>query len=166
METWSSYREAESTLLTLRRTQRGAPTLGDEADRTLLLELAALPRAAETLARASGSRLGSDVYAWRYHEDSLTQGLAFLAEGLHRSGLGELRMEDAFHRTARVHYAPPPQLSPADPQVRSAFIEGLISGYLSQTYNCSASARALDCDILEIILGEGRDINHKERKAA
>jgi hypothetical protein len=159
MKPWSSYREAESSLLERRRAQRGTPTLGDDVDRALMAALAALPSDARALARESGQRLGADVYSSRYAEETLTQGLALLAEGLHDSGVGDLHLEDAFHRTARVSYEPGPVLIPADPNVRSAFLEGVIAGFLSSAYNCDAHAHATDDSHLDVALGEGRDVN-------
>lgn len=166
MQPWSSYREAESSLLERRRAQRGAPTLGDEADRALVLALAALPADAQALARESGARLGADVYSHRYSEDPLSQGLALLAEGLHHSGVGDLRLEDTFHRSARVTYVPADALAPADPRVRSAFLEGLIAGFLSTAYNCEAHAQAVDATHLHVKLGEGRDVNRVRKGGA
>lgn len=166
MQPWSSFREAESSLLAKRRAQRGSQTLGDDADRALVLALAALPPDAGAVARESGARLGADVYSRRYHEDTLTHGLAVLSQALQTSGLGALAVEGAFHRSARVRYDPAPALDAAAPGVRVAFLEGVLEGYLSHAFNCRAHVQAQEPTLLHLELGEGRDVNRRRREAA
>lgn len=157
----SSLRDAESMLLARRRAQRGFPTLGDEADRALLAALAALPAHASIAARGVGLRLGADVYSRRYHEDTLPHGVATLSRALVESGVGNLTLRSSFHRSAELGFEPHARVATADGPVLSAFMEGILEGFLSSAFNCEARARAESPQTLRIELGEGRDVNRK-----
>lgn len=161
----SSFRDAESMLLERRRAQRGFPTLGDEADRALLAALAALPTHASATARGAGLRLGTHVYSRRYHEDTLASGVATLSRALAESGVGWLTLRDAFHRSASLAFEPHPRVAVADPPVLSAFMEGVLEGFLSTAFNCEATARAESLRSLRIELGQGRDVNQQGASA-
>lgn len=160
-----SLREAENALLEHRHAQRGSPTYGDAADRSLLEALAALPSNAERDARATGRRLGADVYSRRFVEDTLPRALATLSAALHDSGAGALHMESAFHRSAALRFDPAPPLAPAHPLVASAYLEGVLEGFLSTALNCDARATADAPHALRVELGAGRDVNARRQLA-
>lgn len=164
MATWTTFQEAGSSLLERRRSQRGFPTLGDDADHALVHALAALPEDGRHLARETGARLGADVYSRRYHDDALAKGIEVLSQALASSGFGALSVEGAFLRSARVRFSPSAVLSIGVPAVRSAFLEGLLEGYLSQALKCDAMARADPDDPdagIDLHLGAGRDVNQR-----
>ena len=146
-------RDAVARLLAHRRAQRGRPTPGDEADQSFLIFLRALTLDADTVhaLRQGGEEAGRGVYAKGFVDEPLPRALDQLAQGLRASGLAELRVLDAFHRSARLHHAP---LVPA----AAPFVEGAVRGYLSECFNCAVDVRA-DGDRLEAALGAGRDVN-------
>ena len=162
----STFREAESALLARRRSQRGSHTLGDDADRALLAALLALPAGAAPAARDAGRRLGEDVYSRRFHEDTLPGAIGTLSSALDRSGVGSLRLASSFHRTALVAYDPAPALARAAPDVTTAFVEGVVEGFLAVGFNCQAHARPEGTHALRVQLGEGRDVNAQRRQRA
>lgn len=166
MPTWTSFHHAESALLARRREQRGALTLGDDADRALALALAGLPAEARDAARASGERVGSDVFARSYHEDALPRALDLLSASLYRAGFGSLEIGSSFHRSARVRYHPAGAMAEADRAVREGFLEGILRGFLSHSYNCRVDATALGDGMLDVHLREGRDVNAARRGRA
>lgn len=157
----STFRDAVSMLLERRRSQRGFPTLGDEADRALLAALTALPPHASGTARRAGVRLGTHVYSRRYHEDTLASGVATLSRALAESGVGWLTLRESFHRVADLGFEPHPRVAATDAPVLSAFMEGVLEGFLSTAFNCEAKARAEGPNALRIELGEGRDVNQQ-----
>ncbi|HUR67776.1 MAG TPA: hypothetical protein VM370_00900 [Candidatus Thermoplasmatota archaeon] len=165
MQTWTSFRDVASTLLERRRAQRGFPTLGDDADRALVAGLASLPADAGALARETGALLGAQVFARRYHDDTLPRGVALLSEAMAASGLGALDVDHAFHRAARVRFRPSRDLDRAPEPVRAAFVEGVLLGFFSSTYNCEAHAARVAPDLVELTLGEGRDVNRRGQPA-
>ena len=146
-------RDAIARLLAHRHAQRGRPTPGDEADRSFVLFLRALTLDPDTVAalRAGGEEAGRGVYAKAFVDEPLPRALDHLAQGLRASGLAELRVLDAFHRSALLHHAPAvPAAAP--------FVEGALRGYLAECFNCAVDVRA-EGDRLEAALGAGRDVN-------
>jgi hypothetical protein len=155
----ASFEEAESALLERRRAQRGFLTLGDEADRALLAALAVLPPTSGSDARGTGQRLGREVYSRRFVEDTLPQGLAALSLALHESGVGSLCLGSTFHRSASVRFEPQTGLAGANVLVLSAFVEGVLEGFLSCALNCQARAWADSPLALHVELGAGREVS-------
>jgi len=160
MPPWSSLLQAESSLVARRRHQRAAPTFGDDADQALLAALSGLPPEAEEAARASGRRLGADVYARRFVEDTLPHAVTVLSGSLESSGLGALSLRLYFHRSARIAFAPAIGMAGAHRVVADGFVAGALEGFFSAAFNCDAQARAMP-DAIELELGDGRDVNSK-----
>lgn len=158
-----SLREAERSLLERRRTQTGSHTLGDDADRALLAVLATLPASSWHEARASGRRLGEHVYSRRFLDDDLQGAVAILSHAVDASGMGALRLAEAFHRSATLLFEPGASLAPAHPSVREAFIAGVLEGYLATAFNCDTIVVGRE-DELRVHLGAGRDVNALSRR--
>lgn len=153
----TSVQDAVARLLAHRHAQRGRPTPGDEADRAFLDVLRRIALDPDTLQalRAGGEATGRGVYAKRVVDEPLPRALDRLAEGLRASGLADLRVEDAFHRTARLRHAPAvPAAAP--------FVEGAVRGFLAECFNCEVDVRA-EGDRIEAALGAGRDVNGGRR---
>lgn len=165
MLSWPELEAATAALLARRRTQRGALTLGDDADASLQDVLAQLPTAAAEAVRASGSRLGVEVYSRRFFEDTLHGGIATLSATLLETGAGALRLEHAFHRTARVRFEPLGPLADADPTVRAAFVEGVVEGFFGVAFNCASRVHHDEEGLMLLELGEGRDVNLRRMRA-
>lgn len=163
MQPWPELRASEATLLDRRRTQRGALTLGDEADVAYHRALATLPPEAAQDARASGVTLGVHVYSRRFFEDTLHGGAATLSASLLQSGAGALRLEHAFHRSARIRFEPMGALADARPPVRAAFAEGVLEGFFGVAFNCAVIVTEDAEGVFHVELGEGRDVNRKAR---
>lgn len=159
----SSFLDAESRLLARRLSQRGNPTLGDDADAALLAALAALPPSAHDVARASGLRIGRDVYSRRFFEDTLPGAVSVLSTALLSSGAGAFQLERAFHRTARLRFAPTSNLAQADPTIVESYLAGTLEGFFSAAFNCEAHA-APSSDGYHLELGQGRDVNVEARR--
>lgn len=155
----SRLREAETSLIARRHSQRGVPTPGDEADQALLAALSALSEHDAPLARATGHSLGAHVYARRFFEDTLPGAVAMLSTNLRESGAGSLHLEAMFHRTARLHFDPLPALEAAQPPVLAAFLEGAVEGFFSAAFNCQARAASDRAREVHLELGEGRNVN-------
>ena len=153
-----SLRDAETLLLERRRSQRGRHTLGDDADRTFLAALAALPGSAREDARASGRRVGEHVYSRAFLDDDLPGAVATLSAATLASGAGALLVADAFHRGATVRFDAASALAPAAPEVRDGYAAGLLEGYLATAFNCRALVEPR-ADGLRVELGDGRDVN-------
>lgn len=156
-----SLREAESSLLARRRAQRGTPTLGDDADHALLRALAGLSSGTERVAHEVGLRVGRDVYARRFFEDTLPGAIVVLSTSLFASGAGTITLESSFHRSARLHFTPAHALAGADRAIVLAFVAGTVEGFFGAAFNCEAQAHATDEGLLALELGEGRDVNRK-----
>ena len=160
MSHWTGLLQAESSLLERRRQQRSAPTFGDDADQALLAALAALPPEAEPAAHASGRRVGEDVYARRFVEDTLPHAVSVLSESLACSGFGGISLRSHFHRSARLGFSPTPAMATGSRTVTHSFVAGAIEGFFSAAFNCDARARPTP-DAIELELGAGRDVNGK-----
>ena len=149
--------DAVAALLAHRRAQRGSPTPGDEADRAFVVFLRALALDDATVQalRLGGEEAGRGVYAKRVVDEPLARALDRLGEGLRASGLGDVEVLDAFHRTALLRReAAVPAAAP--------FIEGAVRGFLAECFNCEVDVRA-DGDRIEASLGAGRDVNGGRR---
>ena len=145
--------DAVARLLAHRRAQRGRPTPGDDADRAFLAAVRALapdPAVAAAL-RQGGEEAGRGVYAKAVVDEPLARALATLSAGLRASGLGELHVQNAFHRTATLRHDAP--FAAATP-----FVEGALRGFLAECYNCEAHVHA-EGATLDARLGAGRDVN-------
>lgn len=158
MPLWTGLDLAESALLELRRSQRGAPTLGDDADQQLLAALADLPHEAAREAHASGKRVGESVYARRFVEDTLPHAVTVLSQALCASGFGSLKLERSFHRSARIVFrSSERERTPA----LHAFVAGVLEGFFSSAFNCHARARAAPDAMIELELGDGKDVRRR-----
>lgn len=152
----SGLAAAESALIARRRDQRGAPTLGDDADQALASMLSSLPADAAHEARATGKRVGEQVYARRFVEDTLPHAVSVLSNALAASGHGRLTLDHSFHRSARLRFHPiDHDRSPA----LAAFVAGVLEGFFSQAFNCDARAKPAPEDAILLELGEGRNVN-------
>lgn len=154
-------RGAHTALLAKRREQKGRHTLGDDLDRALLAALRDMPgdHAAAQDARACGLDIGAHVYSRRFSEDNVPGAVAILSTSLLESGLGTLRLDESFHRRARVSYMPSLDASSAPAPVRAALLEGLLEGFLAEAFNCQARATARAETEFDVELLEGRDVN-------
>lgn len=148
-----------------RLSQRGEFTYGDAADidvRDCLarLRLDAAARAdQEATLRELGDAVGRNVYARRMFEDSIRGAFIILSSSLAASHLGTLVVEDCFHRTARVRFHIADAAQGAQRQAMEAYLCGLLSGCMSEAFNCAASAHVVADGAFEVRLGEGRDVN-------
>lgn len=155
-------RGAREALVARRRAQRGQWTFGDEADHAFLAAVRALAAddvAALHEARASGAELGLNVFSRRFAEDNVPGAIAILSASLLESGWGALRLEETFHRSARIAYDPSPETASAPPAARNALVEGVLEGFLSAAFNCQARARTHADSRFDVELLEGRDVN-------
>ena len=157
MPLWTGLDAAESALIARRRDQRGVPTFGDDADRALASALSSLPHEAAEAARASGRRIGAEVYARRFVEDTLPHAVSVLSHALEASGHGRLALEHSFHRSARIAFHP---AAGGDSAARAAFVAGVLEGFFSRAFNCEACAEPTAGPIL-LELGEGKNVNRK-----
>lgn len=151
--------DAEAALVALRRSQPGRPTLGDRHDAALLRAIAPLPTDAAPAVRALGRRLACEVYARRYAEDYLSRAVELLSRDLHATGAGSLRVVSAFHREALVEHTPSAEVSTWDPAVRAAAVEGILEGFLAETFNCATHVSSAAGSRYQVRLAEGRDVN-------
>lgn len=159
---WSEFVHAKDRLLARRRAQRGHRTFGDDEDRHLSAALAALPGvegAPLPAVRDAGRVLGVEVFARRVFEDSMRGALIILSTCLLEAGWGSLRVEDTFHRSARVRYLPGPAMQAADGRVVSEFVAGILDGYMGEAFNCVTRVQTLSPCAFELTLREGRDVN-------
>ncbi|HEX2021152.1 MAG TPA: hypothetical protein VHH36_00440 [Candidatus Thermoplasmatota archaeon] len=149
-----------------RRAQRGSYTLGDGCDEDFLAALRALrAHDAATAGRidATGETLGRHVFARRMFEDSYRGAMITLSASLAASGFGTLEIDDLFHRTAHVRFAPRDGLAGAETSAVDALMAGVLRGFMAEAFNCEATARALAPHTFELRLGEGRDVNRRAR---
>ncbi|GEM_PF-4269094 len=157
-------REAVQRILEVRHAQRARPTFGDEADQALLAALRGLsPQdlalAAPALEQA-GDEIGRHVVARRCYEDSVQGAVAILSATTLASGWGGVAIESWFHRQGVLVHSPPPALAA---EVSSAFVSGLLAGYLGEVFNCRAAATPAGAGRFEARLLEGRDVNARRR---
>lgn len=159
---WGRFEAACDRLLEKRRSQRGMYTLGDDHDAQLaaaLAEVAIPPGADSSSLVEAGQRLGRHVFARRMFEDSYAGAVIMLSTALMACGIGTLRIEQVFHRTARLAYERAPTFAPRDPRAADEFLAGVLSGFMSEAFNCEATALAEDVHRFELVLGAGRDVN-------
>lgn len=150
-------RDAGARLLAQRVAQQGRPTLGDEADEGFHAVLATLPLPDEETVielRLVGEAIGRHVYAKRFVDEPLHGAIGLLSESLRASGASTLRAEAVFHREARV------VASPTSPSLH-AYLEGVLSGYLRECYNCDVEVRSDAQGSFLATLGPGRDVNRR-----
>lgn len=160
------FAQAAEALLARRRQQRAGPTWGDDADARLATALASLRLApaelhlARATLDAAGARLGAEVYARRFYEDSVQGAIVTLSATFHAGHLGTLECEDAFHRAARVAYHPAATLQGA-PDALDPFVAGALRGYLAECLNCRVDVGVPGPHRFDVRLGEGRDVNRR-----
>lgn len=153
-------RDAAALLLATRRAQRGRHAHGDEADRAFASVLSTLPlveaRTREALLEA-GSTLGRAVFAKTFLDAPLAVAVTDLAALTQAAGLGTILVEDAFHRTALL------RLDAATPAA-SHVLEGALTGFLAECFNCNVRVAPTPDGRLQASLGEGRDVNREARR--
>ena len=158
----ASFLAAARAVLDARRAQRGEPRFGDDADGRLLQALVAMPDdgASALAARTTGCALGREVFARRVFEDSMPGCIVVLSIHLTQSGWGKLHLLEHFHRSATARFEPEPALASASNGPLRELIAGIVEGTFAEAFNCRAEARALDGFRVEVMLLEGRDVNH------
>jgi hypothetical protein len=162
---WSAYKEAYYKLL-LRGSDHRAPGGADHAGHVLARQLARLapaPDARAGMAAAVFDRaddLGRHVVAKRIVHDGLEPALREVSAAMRACGLGVLETAEAFHREARVAFAPGPAADGADPDLLQAHVAGLLHGALGAALNCEVAV-ATGPGVLEVRLARGRDVNQE-----
>lgn len=153
-------RAAAASLLAARRAQTGRHTHGDEADKAFVATLSTLPLVEEKTRSAlvdAGSTLGRAVFAKAFLDAPLAAALADLALFTQATGLGRIHVDDTFHRTALL------RLEAATPAAVHV-LEGAISGFLAECFNCNAIVTPLPDGRFHASLAEGRDVNREARR--
>ena len=164
---WQRIKDLTWALMVRRAGQLEGATFGDEADHRLTGALAALRPDEETRELLLGALydlatdLGRHIYSKPILEDDLADGVATLDRSFAASGLGHLRDEGVFFRTANVTFEPGRDLEGCDEAVRQAYVAGLLVGALGEAYNCRVGLQARGEGRFEIALGEGRDVNQE-----
>lgn len=160
---WTRVQEAGEALLAARRSQRGQSTLGDAHDAALLEALAAVPEddAPHVAERAErlAETLGREVYVKRTYEDSFAGAFVILSTSLLESGLGVLRVEDVFHRSAEVAFRPLDAAARVPAALLRSHVTGLMRGFFSEAFNCHVRVRCDEAHRYRVDLLQGRDVN-------
>lgn len=104
-----------------------------------------------------GDNVGRHLLAKGLLQDDLAAALNQLAATLRGAGLGRLRIDGVFHRTANIRLADAPS-----PYV-TAFVVGTLHGSLSELFNSQVRIDRAGTASLTIRLGAGLDVNEQEK---